>query len=42
MEIFYKSNKAPISDACKYEHIELDDYLKPYLNLKTPPPNKTT
>ncbi len=24
MEIFYKPNKAPISDAYVYEHIELD------------------
>ena len=35
-----KSNKALISDAYIYEHIELDDNLKPYLNLRTPPPKK--
>ena len=40
MAIFYKSNKAPISDAYIYEHIELEDDLKPYLNLKMPPPNE--
>ena len=40
MAIFYKSNKAPISDAYIYEHIELTDDLKPYLNLKMPPPNE--
>lgn len=40
MVIFYKSNKAPISDAYIYEHIELADDLKPYLNLKMPPPNE--
>jgi hypothetical protein len=40
MKIYYKSNKALISDAYIYEHIELDDDLKPYLNLKTPPPKK--
>jgi hypothetical protein len=40
MKIYYKSNKAVISDAYIYEHIELDDDLKPYLNLKTPPPKK--
>ncbi len=43
MRIYYKSNKALISDACLfvYEHIDLDDDLKPYLNLKTPPPKPT-
>ena len=40
MEIYYKSNKALISDAYIYEHIELDDDLKPYLNLQNPPPKK--
>jgi hypothetical protein len=40
MAIFYKSNKPPISDAYIYEHIELTDDLKPYLNLKMPPPNE--
>jgi hypothetical protein len=40
MEIYYKSNKAVITDAYIYEHIELDDDLKPYLNLQTPPPKK--
>ena len=40
MAIFYKSNKAPISDAYIHEHIELEDDLKPYLNLKMPPPNE--
>jgi hypothetical protein len=38
MKIYYKSNKALISDDYIYEHIELDDDLKPYLNLRTPPP----
>ena len=37
----YETNKAPLSDDYIYEHIELDDDLKPYLKLKTPPPNKT-
>ena len=36
----YESNKAPLSDEYIYEHIELDDDLKPYLNLRTPPPKK--
>jgi hypothetical protein len=40
MSIYYKSNKTPISDAYIYEHIQLDDDLKPYLNLRTPPPKK--
>jgi hypothetical protein len=42
MKIYYKSNEAPPppSDAYIYEHIELDDDLKPYLNLQTPPPKK--
>ena len=40
MELFHKTNKAPITDAYIYEHIELDDDLKPYLNLQTPPPIK--
>ncbi len=38
IEKFNKTNKAPISDDYIYEHIELDDDLKPYLNLQTPPP----
>jgi hypothetical protein len=42
MNIYYKSNNTPISDSYIYEHIELDDELKPYLNLRIPPPNKTT
>ena len=36
----YETNKAPLSDDYIYEHIELDDDLKPYLNLWSPPPNK--
>ena len=36
----YETNKAPLSDDYIYEHIELDDDLKPYLNLRTPPPKK--
>ena len=36
MELYYKTNKAPITYAYIYEHIELDDDLKPYLNLQTP------
>ncbi len=40
MKIYYTSNKALISDAYIYEHIELDDDLKPYLNLQKPPPKK--
>ena len=36
----YESNKAPLSDEYIYEHIELDDDLKPYLNLRTPLPKK--
>jgi hypothetical protein len=39
-KIYYKSNKALISDANIYEHIEQDDVLKPYLNLQTLPPKK--
>jgi hypothetical protein len=31
----YETNKAPLSDDYIYEHIELDDDLKPYLNLRT-------
>ncbi len=42
MKIYFKSNNTPISDAYIYEDIELDDELKPYLNLNMPPPNKTT
>jgi hypothetical protein len=38
MKTYYKSNKALISDAYIYEHIELDDDLKPYLNFS----NSTT
>jgi hypothetical protein len=41
MEINYKTNKTPITDAYIYEHIELEDDLKPFLNLQTPPPIKT-
>jgi hypothetical protein len=37
---FYETNKTPLSDEYIYEHIELDDDLKPYLNLRTPPPKK--
>ena len=40
MEIYYKTNKKQITDAYIYEHIELEDDLKPYLNLQTPPPIK--
>ncbi len=40
MKIYCKSNKALISEAYIYEHIELDDDLKPYLNLQFPPPKK--
>ncbi len=40
MKISNKSNKALILDAYIYEHIELNDDLKPYLNLQTPPPKK--
>jgi hypothetical protein len=36
----YETNKAPLSDDYIYKHIELDDDLKPYLNLRTPPPKK--
>ena len=36
----YETNKATLSDDYIYEHIELDDDLKPYLNLLSPPPNK--
>ena len=36
----YESNKAQLSDEYIYEHIELDDDLKPYLNLRTPPLKK--
>ena len=40
MELYYQTNKTPITDAYIYEHIELDENLKPYLNLQTSPPNK--
>jgi hypothetical protein len=40
MKKLYESNKYPLSDDYIYEHIELDDDLKPYLNLRSPPPNK--
>ena len=40
VELFYQTNEAPITDAYIYEHIDLDENLKPYLNLQTPPPNK--
>jgi hypothetical protein len=36
----YETNKAPLSHYYVYEHIELDDDLKPCLNLRTPPPKK--
>jgi hypothetical protein len=36
----YETNKAPLSDDYIYKHIELDDDLKPYLNLRTPPPKQ--
>ena len=36
----YETNKAPLSDDYIYEHIELDDDLKPYLNLRTPLPKQ--
>ena len=41
MEIYYKTNNKQITYAYIYEHIELEDDLKPYLNLQTPPPIKT-
>ncbi len=34
MEKFNETNKAPISDDYIYEHIELGDNLKPYLNYE--------
>ena len=40
LKIYFTSNKRPITDDYIYEHIELDEDLKPYLNLQTPPPKK--
>ena len=37
---YNKKETKPITDDYIYENINLEDDLKPYLNLRTPPPKK--